>query len=124
MADSLIKDLPTVLSDAQVDDNTRLLPFGNNTTGEAGQGSVGQLKLAISTHKYQFAATGAEGTTLTIAVLAGRYVLDVIREGACLYEVTSPTVPDTVEYTWDSTNIELGLATNPGERFIIHYKNV
>ena len=124
MADSLIKDLPTVLSDAQVDDNTKLLPFGNNTTGVAGQGSMGQVKLATSTKKEKYVATGAEGTTITIAILAGRYILAIFREGSCLYEVTSPTVPDNVEFTFDSTNIELGLATNPGERFLILWKNI
>lgn len=123
MADEKIIDWPT-LTDAEADDNTRLIATGRASDGKLYQVTVAQGKLIFSTKKYKYTATGAEGTTITIAALAGRYILAIFREGMCLYEVTSPTVPDTVEFTFDSTNITLGLAANAGERFLVLYKNI
>lgn len=122
MPDKLIKDL-TALTDGQVNDDTKLIPIGNTTTGEAFKGTIAQLKLAMGrTFKTKYVATGAEGTTLTIPAIAGMYIISITREGQDLYEVSA--TPDTVEYIWDSTNITLGLATNAGERFGIQYRAI
>lgn len=122
MSDSLINGLIPQLTDAQVDDSTRVLPIANVTSGIANFGSIGQIKKVTSTQRIKYVATGAEGTTLSISALAGRYILGIWREGACLYDVLS--APDSAEYIWDSTNITLGLATNAGERFLILWKNI
>ena len=119
MSDETIKDF-TVLTDAQVNDDTKLIPFGTASTGKMGTGTTAQAKLIFSCQRAKYTATGTEGTTLTIAAIAGRTIIAIFREGALIYDVDSD--PDSTEYIWDSTNITLGLAANPSERFLILYK--
>lgn len=124
MADCIpvkINAFPT-LTDGQVDDNTKLVGLGIASTGKMYSGTVEQLKKIFSTQKFKYVATGSEGTTLTIATIAGKYILAIFREGMAMYEVSSS--PDSTEFIWNSTTITLGLAANPGERFLILYKNI
>ena len=111
----------TPLTNSQVDNNARLLPIADPTSGVAGYGSIAQLKLATSTQRYKHIATGAEGVTITISALANKVIEGIWREGMCLYDVVS--APDSVEYIWDGIDVTLGLATGAGERFLILYKN-
>lgn len=111
----------TALTDAQVNDNTKLVLLGNPVNGQLFRGTMAQMKTAFGTKKTKFVAVGTEGATLTISELAGMNILLIAREGAVMDEVTA--TPDTVEYIWDGTIITLGLAVNPGERFVILYTN-
>lgn len=123
MPDKLIKDL-TALTDGQVNDDTKYLPFGNNTTGEAFKGTIAQLKLVMQTKNFTYTTLGSEGTTLTIPTIAGMYIVALFREGSLIYPVVS--APDSVQYIWDTANITLGLTVNPigGERFYIEYRAI
>lgn len=119
MADEKIIDWPA-LSDAQAEDSTRLIASGVTGTGKLFRMTVGQQKKVYSPQTVYYTADGSEGSTLTISALAGRQILGIWKEGLMLYPVAS--APDSVSYTFDSTNIGLGLATNPGERYGILYK--
>lgn len=125
MADSLITGL-TPLTDAQVNDSTRELPLADSGSGIAGSATIAQIKLVAGTQKVKYVTAGTEATTLTIADVAGKSIIAVYREGSVLYEVTTPTVPDSQEFTFDTTNITLGLTVNPagGERFLILFRNI
>lgn len=123
MANSKINGL-TPLTDGQVADDTRLFPLADATTGIAGSATIAQLKLLATVTKVKYVATGAEGTTITIPALAAKTILLIAREGGIIHEVTIPTVPDTGEFTFDSTNINLGLTVSgAGERFTILYRS-
>lgn len=69
----------------------------------------------------KYTATGTEGTTLSIPEIVGKKILFVTRESSPIYKVSS--APTTSEYTWNDTIIGLGAATNPGDRFLILYRN-
>lgn len=69
----------------------------------------------------KYIATGSEGSTLTIPEIVGKKVLFVTRESSPIYKVSSG--PAASEYTWNDTIIGLGVATNPGDRFLILYRN-
>lgn len=112
-------NLLTPLTDAQVVDDNRLVPLCDPVSGISGSSTMAQVKKAVGTLRLKFVATGAEGTVLTISTLNQMNVISIAREGAVLYDVLSG--PDPVEYIWDGTNVTLGLATHPGERFLILY---
>lgn len=69
----------------------------------------------------KYVATGSEGTTLSVPEIVGKKVLFVTRESSPIYKVSSG--PIATEYTWNDTIIGLGAATNPGDRFLILYRN-
>lgn len=123
MADSKINGPGIVLlTDAEVADPTRLVPMADPVSGIAGAGSIAQLLLLLTVQKVKYVATGSEGTTITIGALAAKTILLVTREGGILHEVISPVVPDSVEFTFDSTNINVSLVISAGERFTILYR--
>ena len=121
MADALINAIGVALSDAQVDDGTKVFPLANAASGLADHASMNQLKKVTSTQQLIYTATGAEGTALVSATLAARFILMIAREGMILYPVVS--APDVVSYTWDGTTITFGNALNAGERLLILWKN-
>jgi len=114
--------LKPALTNVQVDDNTKIVPWVVGATGFVNKATVAQLKLIFSTQQLVYTATGTEGTALVISALAAKAVLMIAREGSTLYPVVS--APDSVSYIWDFTTITFGLALNFGERFLILYKNV
>jgi hypothetical protein len=70
----------------------------------------------------KYIATGAEGTTLSIPEIVGMKVLFITRESSPLYKVSNS--PTGSEYIWNDIVITLGAAVaNPGERFLILYRN-
>jgi hypothetical protein len=69
----------------------------------------------------KYVATGSEGTTLSIPAVVGKKVVFVTRENEVLYPVSN--LPDAAEYVWNNTQFQLGAATNPGDRFLILYRN-
>jgi hypothetical protein len=73
----------------------------------------------------EYVAPPNTGSTITIAALAGKKVLLVVRENVALHPVSNN--PASSEFVWDGTNINLGLPvnpeSNPGERFLILYRN-
>ena len=69
----------------------------------------------------KYVATGMEGTTLTIPELAGKKIIFMTRGNAIIYKTSS--APASNEFTWDDVNISLGAAVNPGEPFLILYRN-
>lgn len=69
----------------------------------------------------EYVATGVEGTTLSISQIVGKKVVLITRGNSIIYKVSN--APISSEYTWDNTIITLGAATNPGERFLILYRN-
>lgn len=69
----------------------------------------------------KYVATGSEGTTLSIPEIVGKKVLFVTRESGPIYKVSN--VPGSSEYTWNDTIVGLGAVTNPGDRFLILYRN-
>jgi hypothetical protein len=115
-----INELPT-LTDVQVGDDSRLRFFGRAADGQLFSATVLQEKKVFRIQKVLYKATGLEGQSITPPVIAGGSVLAVFREGAILYEATG--TPDPAEYSFDTTNIHLGAATNPNERFLILYHN-
>lgn len=119
MADQQINLKPS-LSDAQVGDDSKIVPWAVGATGFMNKATVAQIKKIMSVQKYLYTATGSEGTTITIGALASMYILSIHREGSCMYEVVS--APDSVSFIWNGSSITLGLATSAGERFLIQYK--
>ena len=70
-----------------------------------------------------YMTTGTEGSTLTIPELAGKKILLLIREDNVMYLVSN--LPDNTQYTFDGTNIDLGLPVQKaGERFLILYRTI
>ncbi len=76
----------------------------------------------------KYIASGSEGNALTssgatpnIPEINGKKILFITREQSPIYKVSSS--PDSAEYTWNDTDIILGTVTNPGERFLILYRN-
>lgn len=116
-------DQLTAATDAQVIDSTWLHIVGDPATGELYKCTKEQIKSALSTQKYLYRATGSEGATLTIATIAGKNIIMIMRESGPVYEVDAS--PDEAEFTWDGTDITLGLAVNyANERFLILYNNI
>lgn len=68
-----------------------------------------------------YTATGAEGNTLSIPELVGKKIVFMTRESSIIYKVSND--PASSEYTWNNTIITLGTVTNPGDRFLILYRN-
>lgn len=68
----------------------------------------------------KYIADGTEGSTLTLAELAGKKILEITREQAIMYKVASN--PDSAEFTWNDLNIVFGASINPGERILILYR--
>lgn len=121
MSDKLIKDFDT-LTDPQVNDDSKLMPFGRASDGKLFQGTVAQAKKVFSSKKYRYVALGSEGTTLTIGTIAGMEILQISRNGQILDDNTGGSL-DTTQFSWDNTNITLGLGvTMAGEKFLILYK--
>lgn len=121
MSDKLIKDFDA-LSDGQVADDTRLMGSGVASTGKMGKGTVAQYKKAFSTFSTVYVATGSEGSTLTISALANRDIVAIFRGPGPIYPIVSSPASD--EYTWDNTNIGLGVAVGgAGEKFLILHKS-
>ena len=108
-------------TDAQCADGNNLWVFADATTGKLYKPTASQLKTVFQAYKTKYTAAGDEGATLTIAALADKEIIAIYREGQVLYEVDED--PDEVEFTWDDTDITLGLAVQAaGERFLILYK--
>lgn len=74
----------------------------------------------MNVYDIEYIADGTEGTTLSIPEIVGKKVLLVTREYSPLYPVEEN--PNTTSYVWDNVSIELGLATQAGERFLILYR--
>lgn len=68
-----------------------------------------------------YTATGNEGLSFSVPVVAGKKILFVTRENNPLFKVSN--APASSEFTWNDTIIGLGAITNPGERFLILYRN-
>lgn len=107
-------------TDAEAANDSWVLAQAEPISGVAKKITVEQAKEVYGVKRTLYTATGSEGTTLTIAALSNRQILLIIRESAFLHEVGSS--PDAASYTWDDTDIVLGAATNPGERFIILHR--
>jgi hypothetical protein len=121
MADKKIYEF-AVPTDTQTKTHTFLWVFGDPITGLLYKPTGTQVARSFSTYKEKYTADGTEGVTLTVAAIAGSEILMIAREGQVLYEVD--TTPDEAEFTFDGTDITLGLAVNnAGERFLILYKN-
>lgn len=70
----------------------------------------------------KYISTGSEGNTLSIPEIVGKKVLFITRESSPLYKVSNS--PNGSEYIWNDTVITLGAAVaNPGERYLILYRN-
>lgn len=69
-----------------------------------------------------YIADGTEGLNITIPSLSGKKILLITRENAPIYRVSN--APDPAEYIWDGTTIALGTETNPGERYLILYREI
>lgn len=110
-----------VPSDEVVANDSSLIAFGDPATGRMFKGTVAQAKKAFATFNLKYTTVGTEGSTLTLPELGGKELVMVVRESSIIHEVF--TVPDTAEFRWDGTDIELGAAVAPGERFIILYKS-
>jgi hypothetical protein len=116
-------DQLSALTDDQVAEDGRLLAVGDPSDGRLYKGTQAQLKKAYSTQTHKYIAVGDEGTTITIAALSGKNIVAILRESGPLFEVDSS--PDSVEYTWDGTDIVLGTAISyAGERFLILFNNL
>ena len=68
-----------------------------------------------------YIATGDEGNIIVVSALTGKKILLITRESAVIYEVSN--LPNSTEFTWDGTTINLGLETQPQERYLILYRN-
>lgn len=112
----------TAVTDATAANNNQVFPLADPGTGIAGKISIGQMKKVAGTFKKRYNATGSEGTTLTISELSGMEVLSIMRGAGPLYPVDLPATPQSDEYTFDGTDIRLGVATSANEPFLILYK--
>jgi hypothetical protein len=68
-----------------------------------------------------YIATGDEGLFLNIPEIIGKKLLLLTREGMVQYEVSN--LPNSTEFIFDGNQIQLGLETNAGERFLLLYRN-
>jgi hypothetical protein len=94
-------------------DITNYIPIdGGSTTGTLPQ---------LTVYDTIYIATGNENVTLSIAEIVGKKILLITRESSPIYKVSSN--PDVVEFVWNDSIITLGLKVNPGERFLILYRN-
>lgn len=118
MADKKINQFDA-LTDEQVDDDSRLVPYGLSSTGKLFKATVAQMKAVFRPKKTLFVAVGDEGSTITVGAISGKMVLLITRENSVIYEAVSDPAPS--EFTFDGTNIVLGADVNPGERFLILY---
>ncbi len=107
----------TAAADAEAVDTVKLFALADPITGEARKITVAQARLAFSPKSLKYIASGAEGTTITIADLANKNILAILRETGVIFEVESS--PDPAEFTFDGIDIELGTDAGPGERFLI-----
>lgn len=122
MPDKKINELPT-LTDIEINDSAKLFALGNGTSGQLFKITVAQAKTLFQLQKNKYTATGSEGSTLTIAALANKNILAILRESGPIYEVASS--PNSSEFTWDGTDIVLGAAVGgAGERFLILYSTL
>jgi hypothetical protein len=115
-------DQLTPATDVQVAMPTWMWCVGDPATGQLYSATTAQLSAMFSgggMSSTKYVAIGSEGTALTIPALSGKTIQSIAREGMVMYQVSSS--PDTAEFIWDGTDITLGLATNPGERFLILY---
>lgn len=108
------------LTDLQVADDTKIVPWCVGANGFVNKATVAQIKGVMATQYLYYTGLGSEGTALTIAGLAAKNIIAIFREQGILYPVVS--APDTVSYIWDSTTITFGLAINAGERYAILYR--
>jgi hypothetical protein len=108
------------LTSAEAKNDSWLVAQAEPITGVAKKMTVAQAKEVYATKKLKYTATGSEGTSLVIGTIAGYDILLIMRESGPLYQALSS--PDPSEFTWDDTTIVLGVATNPGERFLILYR--
>lgn len=72
----------------------------------------------------KYVATGDEGSTIPCSLIpeiCGKKILLVTREYSPLYRVSN--LPQSTEFTWDNTELGLGLPAMPGERFLILYRS-
>ena len=113
-------DALDALTDAEAKNDSYLLAQADPVNGLAKKMTVAQAKEVYGVKREMYTATGSEGTTITIAALAGRQILLIMRESGPIYEVGSS--PDSSSYTWDDADIVLGAATNAGERFSIFHR--
>jgi hypothetical protein len=107
--------------DALVTDPSSLWVVCDPLDGIAKKATRSQLTAALSgITSLPYVADGTEGDTLSILALDGKTIILIIREGSGLHPVE--TSPDSLEYSFDGTDITLGLAVNyAGERFLIIY---
>lgn len=75
-----------------------------------------------------YVTTGDEGSTLTIPTLRGKMILMLVRQSFTQYEVNAFDADQSIEFLWAASddplvNINLGTPVNPGERFLILYRN-
>jgi hypothetical protein len=121
MADQKINQ-KTSLTDAQFNDDTQLIPIVKSADGKVFSGTIAQAKLIFGTHVEPYTASGSEGTTLLIPILAGRSISLIVRESGPIFQVVS--APGTAEFTFDGTSIVFGAALGVGERIAILWKYI
>lgn len=68
-----------------------------------------------------YVSDGSEGSTLTIPALKGKRIMMITRESGIIYKVSNN--PDSTEYTWNDTDIGLGIPVIANQRFLILYRN-
>jgi hypothetical protein len=112
----------TAATDEEALNDSYLFAIADPTDGIALKMTVEQAKEVFGTKKLKYVASGEEGLTITIAQLAGKDILSILRSSGPLYEGEGVS-PDYDEYKWDSVTIFFGVATNPGEKFLILYRN-
>jgi len=122
MSDSKVNGFGS-MTDAQVADDTRLVPVGLASTGQLSAATIAQMKKAFATIATVYTALGTEGSSFAPgAPITGRNILYIVREGNFLYPTVSG--PDSTQFTWDNTNIGVGIPlTRAGERFMILHKS-
>lgn len=103
-----------------ISNDNRLWSCADPVSGISKKLTSQQVKQVFGTQRFRYLATGSEGTTLTISTLAGRYILDVRREGNALFDTT--VSPDSTEYIWDGTMFTFGVVLGAGERLLILYR--
>lgn len=120
---TMIREFDNDMAAGAVVDITIEVPYGLDTCAVPTedlpvQSNPEDMKLV---YDEKYVATGAEGTSLSVPAVVGKKVLFVSRENAVIYPVSN--LPDPAEFVWDGTQFELGTATNPGDRFLILYRN-
>lgn len=69
----------------------------------------------------KYTASGNEGRQITIPELLGKKIIFITRGNSTIYKTSS--TPTSSEFVWDDTTIEVGADVNPGEPFLILYRN-